>query len=49
VYSLAEKIVMAGAVIMVILLFTFLGIWYLDCKELGGTLVRGIIWFECIQ
>lgn len=40
---------MALLVVAAIFVLTLMGAGYQDCTEKGGTYVRGVLWFQCIE
>lgn len=46
--SIAEMIVIALMIAIVIAVFVSVGYQYNSCQDVGGEFVRGIFWFKCI-
>ena len=47
--STEDKLWAIIAVILVVIVFTVLGMGYIECQELGGDYVRGLVSMECIN
>jgi hypothetical protein len=33
----------------VVFLWVYLGIGYIECRDIGGQYVRGLFWMECVK